>query len=59
MPYGDTFALVGGSLDTLPLDTIQMFDPDTLTFSVVEDNLTVGRQGAAVILVDESSFPEC
>ena len=59
--YGATFALVGGSRtgSTGYKDTIQIFNPDDLTFSLVEDTLTVPRRGSAVILVNEDLFPEC
>ena len=56
--YGNTFALVGGYYGAY-YDTIQVFDPDTLTFTLLDERLTVGRRSAAAILVNKEMFPDC
>ena len=56
--YGSTVALVGGACPQLS-DTIYLFNPDEMTWTVLDERLSEARSEATAILVDESIFPEC
>ena len=53
--YGNTFALVGGEV----VDSIYLFNPDELSWSLVDDRLSVAREDVVPILVSEDIFPAC
>ena len=57
--YGDTFVLIGGYGDTSYKGSVQLFDPDTLTFTLLDERLTQTRDSPTAILVREEMFPEC
>ena len=56
--YGETFALIGGNFASNWTNAVQLFDPETMTFTLLDETLSEPRRAVAAMLVDESK-PEC
>ena len=59
VPYGDTFALVGGEIDGQYSDAVMIYKPTDDSWVVMEGALKTPKYLPTVIPVKRSMFPQC
>ncbi len=59
VPYGNTFALVGGWNGTSSTDTVYLYEPGSDTWTLVNDRIAVPIHHHAAFPVRQESFPKC
>ena len=59
VPYGDSFAIVGGTGSSGTRDTVAWYDPATETFITLPDHLSQPKSYVTAFAVNEKIFPPC
>ncbi len=59
VPYGNSFAIVGGTDGSGDTDTIALYDPETETFPILEERLSERKNYVTAFSVSEKTFPPC
>ncbi len=59
VPYGDSFAIVGGEDNNYPESTILKYYPDINLFLPMTEQLSEPKYYVSAFAVNEENFPDC
>ena len=59
VPYGNTFALIGGQDKSDYGRAVLIYEPDTPGWTVTQDVLSESKRSVAAFTVKEEIFPPC